>query len=141
MFTRGPGLIRRPDGWWSAVDAPLEADTEDAVTSAGTTIGNWCRMLAANLAKIVNTLDPHAFVLGGGLSQMTEVYPVVRALMAPHVFGEVFETELLAPRLSAPPAACAARPGCGGRTKSDRRFRCPPDAGKLFYSTVPSPKE
>ncbi|TNF86150.1 MAG: ROK family protein, partial [Gammaproteobacteria bacterium] len=65
---------------------------------ARATLGAWCRMLAANLARVVNTLDPHAIVLGGGLSQMTEIYPVVRDLMAPHVFGEVFETEVLPPR-------------------------------------------
>jgi fructokinase len=58
-------------------------------------------MLAANLARIVNTLDPHVIVLGGGLSQMTAIYPVVRGLMAEHVFGEVFETELVPPRFGA----------------------------------------
>ena len=55
-------------------------------------------MLAVNLARVVNTLDPHAIVLGGGLSQMTEIYPVVRGLMEPHIFGEVFQTEVLPPR-------------------------------------------
>ena len=55
-------------------------------------------MLACNLAQIVNVVDPHAIVLGGGLSQMTEIYEPVRELMAEYVFGSVFETLLMPPR-------------------------------------------
>ncbi|MEJ2088189.1 MAG: ROK family protein [Gammaproteobacteria bacterium] len=65
---------------------------------ARTTLGVYCRLLACNLAQIVNVIDPDAIVLGGGLSQMSELYSPVRALMADHVFGEVFETVLLPPR-------------------------------------------
>ena len=71
---------------------------DSAVTRARSTLGVYCRMLASNLAQIVNVIDPHAIVLGGGLSQMSQLYAPVRALMAEHVFGEVFETQLLAPR-------------------------------------------
>ena len=92
-------LAQAQPGWWSLADPTPEA--ADEASRARATIGSWCRMLAANLAQIVNTLDPHTIVLGGGLSQMTEVYPIVRALMAPHVFGEVFETRLLPPRFGA----------------------------------------
>ena len=84
--------------WWSS-DAPSSSD--EGATRARRTIFIWCRMLAENLAAIVNTLDPHAIVLGGGLSQMTEVYAAVRELMSPHVFGEVFETQLLTPKFGA----------------------------------------
>jgi fructokinase len=65
---------------------------------ARSTLGVYCRMLACNLAQIVNVVDPDAIVLGGGLSQMSEIYAPVRELMADHVFGEVFETLLLPPR-------------------------------------------
>lgn len=127
-FLSGPGLLQTHHTLWpQETDPPasgqavyeraalagattawlLPAEGADAGTNtsgsdrARVTLSSWCRMLAANLAAIVNTLDPHAIVLGGGLSQMTEIYPVVRSLMAPHVFGEVFETELLAPQFGA----------------------------------------
>ena len=124
-FLSGPGLLRTHLTLWAEESDPPEtaravherADLADAAANwwlpegsecadepaahARATLGLWCRMLAVNLAAIVNTLDPDAIVLGGGLSEMKALYPVVRSLMAPHVFGEVFETELLAPRFGA----------------------------------------
>jgi fructokinase len=88
-------LDQAPIDWW------LSADTEGPEFHARRTLGLYCEMLAANLARIVNTLDPHIIVLGGGLSQMSEIYPIVRTLMQSHVFGEVFDTVLKPPRFGA----------------------------------------
>ncbi len=74
------------------------AGSGQPATRARATLGVYCRLLAENLAQMVNVLDPDVVVLGGGLSCMTEVYPVVRQLMAENVFGEVFDTALLPPR-------------------------------------------
>ncbi len=84
--------------WWREDGLPEQESRDDGPRRARRTLKVWSEMLAANLARIVNTLDPHVIVLGGGLSEMRELYPVVRELMAPHVFGEVFHTELLPPR-------------------------------------------
>jgi len=92
-------ITKAADGWQQAV--PGSASSGNGEDRARSTLRIYCGMLAANLAKIVNTLDPHVIVLGGGLSQMTAIYPVVRELMAQHVFGEVFETELVPPRFGA----------------------------------------
>ncbi|MEM8765823.1 MAG: ROK family protein [Pseudomonadota bacterium] len=73
----------------------------DPVQQARLTLLLWSHTLAANLAAIVNLLDPDVIVLGGGLSEMQDLYPIVRELMAPHVFGEVFETALTAPAYGA----------------------------------------
>lgn len=89
-------LNEAPGDWWRG-----SVTAVDEVARARATLALYCRMLAENLARIVNTLDPDAIVLGGGLSQMQEIYVPVRELMAPHVFGEVFETELLAPAFGA----------------------------------------
>lgn len=86
-------------GWWQMT--PADAASGDAAARAQATLAQYCQMLAENLARIVNTLDPHAIVFGGGLSQMQEVYPVLRRRMMPHVFGEVFETALLPPAFGA----------------------------------------
>lgn len=93
-------LAEAAGDWWES-DATAAGGADGRVAHARATLSTWCAMLAANLARVVNTLDPHAIVLGGGLSQMTEIYPVVRRLIRPHVFGEVFETELMPPRFGA----------------------------------------
>jgi fructokinase len=90
-------LAAAPAEWWRLDDVP----EPDARARARVTLITYCRMLGANLARIVNTLDPHVIVFGGGLSQMREMYPAVRAFMAAHVFGEVFDTELRPPRFGA----------------------------------------
>ncbi len=74
---------------------------EDPMAQARLTLLLWAQTLAANLAAVVNLLDPDVIVLGGGLSEMRALYPIVRELMAPHVFGEVFETTLTAPAYGA----------------------------------------
>ncbi len=79
----------------------LDAGSGNAVVRARGTLSVYCALLAENLARIVNIVDPDAIVLGGGLSQMLEIYAAVRELMVPHVFGEVFETELLPPTFGA----------------------------------------
>ena len=91
VYSRAALGIAGPD-WWREESADVD---ETSRARAGLVL--YCRLLAENLARIVNTLDPDAIVLGGGLSQMQEIYVAVRELMAPHVFGEVFETELLPP--------------------------------------------
>jgi fructokinase len=101
---RQADLANAAVNWWDAADRaidPVENDTENGAQRARFTLLVWCRLLAANLARIVNTLDPDVIVLGGGLSQMREIYPPVRSMMEEHVFGEVFETELLPPRFGA----------------------------------------
>jgi fructokinase len=91
-------IYRRAQPLLAGGDWLSEAGTDSAGTRARSTLGVYCRMLARNLAQIVNVIDPDTIVVGGGLSQMVELYVPVRALMAEFVFGEVFETELVPPR-------------------------------------------
>jgi fructokinase len=117
-YLSGPALLRTHLELWPAERGPPEdaralyaladiasasgwhlheSSTETAVTRARATLALYCRMLAASLAQLVNVIDPDAIVLGGGLSNMRELYLPLRELMCEHVFGEVFETELLPP--------------------------------------------
>jgi fructokinase len=48
--------------------------------------------LARGLAHVVNILDPDVIVLGGGLSEVDELYADLPARMTPHVFSDVFDT-------------------------------------------------
>lgn len=59
---------------------------------------SWLRYearLARALATVVNLLDPDVIVLGGGLSNVARLYDRVPALLAEHVFSDVFETPLV----------------------------------------------
>jgi fructokinase len=51
--------------------------------------------LARGLAHGVNILDPDAIVLGGGLSNVDELYADLPARVSPHVFSDVFTTPIL----------------------------------------------
>lgn len=60
----------------------------------------YCDRLARALAVVINILDPHAIVLGGGLSRMTQLYERVPQLWKRYVFSEPdhIVTRLLPPR-------------------------------------------
>lgn len=48
----------------------------------------YCDRLARSLANVVNLLDPHVIVLGGGLSKMAALYERVPALWRDYIFSE-----------------------------------------------------
>ena len=51
--------------------------------------------LARGLAEVVNILDPDAIVLGGGMSNVDELYADLPARVTPHVFSDAFTTPIL----------------------------------------------
>ncbi len=55
----------------------------------------YCDRLSRALASVVNLLDPDAIVLGGGLSNVDELYAEVPRRMAARVFADRAETSLL----------------------------------------------
>jgi len=50
--------------------------------------------LARALAMSANLLDPDVFVLGGGMSNIDELYEDLPEAMAPYVFSDTFETPI-----------------------------------------------
>jgi len=46
---------------------------------------------------LANILDPDAFVLGGGMSNVDELYRDLPDLMRPHVLSREFDTPVLKP--------------------------------------------
>lgn len=65
----------------------------DAV--AQTTFARYLDRLARAIAEVVNVLDPDVIVLGGGMSNVDEIYPALPALVTPHVFSDAFATPIL----------------------------------------------
>ena len=57
----------------------------------------YCRQLASCLATVVNVLDPDMIVLGGGLSNIDQLYRLVPIFMQEFVFTEEMQTRLSAP--------------------------------------------
>ena len=76
-------------------DAALSGDAEAAAE-----IELYCDRLARALASIVNVLDPHAIVLGGGLSRIARLYTRVPELWKQYIFSEAdsIATRLVPPR-------------------------------------------
>jgi fructokinase len=76
-------------------DAALAGDAQ-----AAEQIELYCDRLARSLAVVINIVDPHAIVLGGGLSKMKQLYERVPELWKQYVFSEpeLIVTKLLPPR-------------------------------------------
>ncbi len=53
--------------------------------------------LARGLAQVINVLDPHVIVLGGGLSNIARLYENVPRLWGRHVFSDHVATRLVPP--------------------------------------------
>lgn len=51
--------------------------------------------VARGLAHVINLLDPHTIVLGGGLSNMAHLYDAVPALLPRYVFSDFCDTPVL----------------------------------------------
>lgn len=70
---------------------------------AGNPIANavvqiYCQQLAAALAVVVNIIDPDVIVLGGGVSNITEIYRQLPRLMPAAIFGADYRTEIVPAR-------------------------------------------
>lgn len=72
------------------------ADSGDL--EARETIQTYCMQLARCLATVVNLLDPDMIVLGGGLSNISQLYKQLPDLMEEHVFTDKMLTKISAPK-------------------------------------------
>jgi fructokinase len=96
-FLSGPGLARdhaagtgeRLDG--AAVVAAAAAGSPEARA----TLSRYEYRLARGLASIINVFDPDAIVLGGGLSNIAQLYDHVPRLWTEFVFSDAIVTRLV----------------------------------------------
>jgi fructokinase len=98
-FLSGPGLSRDHHEATSARLAPAEiaARAEEGDVTAEATLQRYENRLARALAGVINILDPHAVVLGGGLSNLTRLYRRVPELWSRWVFSDRVDTRLVPP--------------------------------------------
>ncbi|RAU21508.1 transcriptional regulator [Paramagnetospirillum kuznetsovii] len=91
-FLSGPGLARDHGEGLSA-----EAVAASTAPSAQAAIARFEERLARALASVINILDPHVIVLGGGLSKMERLYHGVPELWGQWVFSDGVATQLRPP--------------------------------------------
>ncbi len=77
------------------LDAPqIVAALRAGDAAARASIERYAARLARALAQVINLLDPDVIVLGGGMSNVTELYELVPRLWTPHVFSDSLRTAL-----------------------------------------------
>jgi len=65
---------------------------------AGAALDRYVDRLARALAQVVNLLDPDVIVLGGGMSNIDELYELIPTRLTEHVFGHEVATPVLRSR-------------------------------------------
>jgi len=95
-FLSGPGLARDYESASGEKLAPEDiaarAVTDDMASHA---LGRYENRLARGLASVINVLDPHVIVLGGGLSNIERLYTNVPRLWTTWIFSDVVRTKLV----------------------------------------------
>ena len=80
----------------NAAEIAARADTADAAAVAA--MARYVDRLARATSTIINVIDPHVIVLGGGLSKISRLYTEVPKLWPAYVFSDTVVTKLLPPR-------------------------------------------
>lgn len=95
----GPGLLARHQ---QRNPGTREQSVEDIVRSSDPacldTLERTAQTLARALASVINLLDPHVIVLGGGVSRIASLYQRVPAVWGQWVFSDSVQTRLLPAR-------------------------------------------
>ena len=93
----GPALLaeHRARGGAAADVAEIVAQSRSGDALARETMAHFFERLAEALAIVVDILDPDAVVIGGGLSNIDEIYELVPGLLPRHVFSDAVTTPVL----------------------------------------------
>ena len=93
-YLSGPGLAAdHPDRTMSSREIVAASQSGDPV--ARQTMARYEDRLARALAHMINILDPHVVVLGGGLSAIDSLYEAVPRLWGRWIFSDSVATRLL----------------------------------------------
>ena len=90
LWVSGPGLARDHGEGLTAHGVVEAAAAGEAAAQAA--LDRYIDRLGRGLAVVCDILDPDVIVLGGGMSNVAELYDGLPAAIAPHVFSDVFET-------------------------------------------------
>jgi len=98
-YVSGPGMqqMHRHFSGDDATPLTIVARAQSGSATAQHTLDVHLDLLGHALATLVITLDPHAIVLGGGLSQLAHLYEKLPAAMNRHLFSGVRTPPVLPP--------------------------------------------
>jgi fructokinase len=94
-FLSGPGLARDFADNIPAVEIVARSEGGDAKATAA--LDRYVERLARATAAIINVIDPHMIVLGGGMSNIPRLYTDVPKLWPAYVFSDTVVTKLSPP--------------------------------------------
>jgi len=99
-FLSGPALTRDHESRTGVrVDpARIAAQAASGDASAEVSLTRYEDRMARSLATVINVLDPDRIVLGGGLSNLSRLYPNVFARLPAYVFSDRIATAIVPPR-------------------------------------------
>jgi fructokinase len=90
LWVSGTGFSKDHGGGLSGEQIIAAARQGDRAAAA--TLDRYIDRLARGLAVVCNVLDPDVIILGGGMSNVGELYERLPGAIAPLVFSDVFET-------------------------------------------------
>lgn len=95
-FLSGPGLVRDyAQGHSASLSAEEIVARSASEEAAGQALLRYENRLARALASVINVLDPQVIVLGGGLSNIEQLYTNIPKLWGKWVFSDVVRTRLV----------------------------------------------
>lgn len=89
VWISGPGFAE--DARTTSAETAI-AEARAAAPIAAAALDRYVGRLARGLAMVCNILDPDIIVLGGGMSNVGELYERLPGEIARHVFSDVFDT-------------------------------------------------
>jgi fructokinase len=95
-FLSGPGMARdheAANGMGLAPRAIVDG-ARSGDKACAETLQRYADRMARSLAHVINILDPDVIVLGGGMSNIEELYTRVPSLWVPYVFSDRVDTKL-----------------------------------------------
>ena len=96
-FLSGPGFSKHYyDLFNDALDAKIiQENANNGDEKALEFIFQYLDYLARGLAQVINIIDPGAIVLGGGVSNMKQIYGNINAKLKKYVFSDTVNTEVV----------------------------------------------
>ena len=94
LYVSGSGLARDHGGRGSAEAVVASAASGDSTARAS--LDRYVDRLARGLAVVCDVIDPDVIVLGGGMSNVGELYERLPATIATRVFSDSFTTPVVA---------------------------------------------
>ena len=94
----GPGFsadYERAGGTPGSSPADIINYAENGDTNAIHSVERFLNHFGRAVASVINILDPHTIVLGGGLSNLDILYHRGRRAIEPHIFSDSFTTPIL----------------------------------------------